>query len=145
MIHERDLPRARLQNAGGGNHSLSAHGDFQNGIDEHSRRELQVGIRKYQAYPRGAGRGVNLGVNKIHSSGEGPAWIGIHSERRWLAGSYPPQIILKYLYENPYRGQIGNGVQAGLRLNVFVGKRLAFGDIAGNRRIDFKFLLDLAG
>ena len=55
------------------------------------------------------------------------------------------KIALKDLRLNPNRRKIGNRVEAHVGLDSNAGKSIAFGDVAGNWRIDFQFLLHLPG
>ena len=70
---------------------------------------------------------------------------GIDGERRRITDFDPPEVVLKDLRMNPNGRKIGNRVKARIGLDGNTWKSVAFGDVAGNRRIDFQFLLHLAG
>ena len=55
------------------------------------------------------------------------------------------EIVLEDLGLNPNGRKVGDGVETHFGLNGNAGEGVAFGDVTGNRRIDFKLLLHLAG
>ena len=143
-IDKSNLASAGLQNASRRDHELASHRDFQRHIHEHAGFELEPRVGKDNADLGRSRIRVHLRVNEIHATAEGSARKSVHGERCRIADFDSSKVVLKNLRLNPNRRKIGNGVEAHIGLDRNTGKSIAFGDVAGNRRIDFQFLLHLS-
>src|ERR1700693_187000 len=143
--YKSNLASARLQDSACRDNKLTPHRDLQTHVDEHAWFKLQFRVGKDNAHFGRPRVRIHLRVDEVHTTSECPARIGIHGERSGSADLYTFEIVLEYLGLNPNGGKVGDSVEAHSGLNCNAGESGPFSDVTGNRRIDFKLLLHLAG
>src|SRR5208282_6036611 len=144
MIDEGNVARACLQHSGRRNYQLAAEGNGDVDIDVHTGFEGQTRIGEDETDLRSAGVGIDLGKNLIDSACEGASWIGVDSDLCGVTGLETSDIVLENVGIHPYCGEIGDGVEFHVRLNVGVGKGIALGDVSRCWRVDGDLALDFA-